>query len=98
MVLSPPVTPVIGGPSTWWKSTRAQVCAESVLFHRPALREPKYSVLGRLGSTASRSPIDRPSAFPPMGAEMLLRVQVTPMSVELRIAPLPAVRYCPAAT
>jgi len=32
-----------------------------------------------------------------MGAEMLLRDHVCPMSVELRIAPLPAVRYIPAA-
>ena len=77
--------------------TCIQVCAASVLFHKPALREPKYKVLGRLGSTASRSPIDRPSAFPPIGTAIGFVVQVRPMSVELRIDALPAVRYSPAA-
>ena len=32
-----------------------------------------------------------------MGAAMLFAAQVCPMSVELRIVPLPAVRYSPAA-
>ncbi len=78
---APPLAaPVVGKPVTC-----VQVCAKSVLFHRPALREPKYKVLVRLGSMASRSPIERPSTFPPMGAEMLLFAQVCPMSVELRI-------------
>ena len=46
---------------------------------------------------ASRSPIERPFTLPPMGAPMLWGAHVRPMSVELRMKPLPAVRYCPAA-
>ena len=42
------------------------------------VREPKYSVLGWLGSTIRRSPTERPSALPPIGSVIVVAVNVRP--------------------
>src|SRR4051812_42539126 len=70
-------------------STLPQVAPESVVFHRPFLRDPKYRMLGRLGSTASRSPFDRPFSLPPIFIGISITFQVLPRSFERRSAPLP---------
>src|SRR5580765_1340623 len=71
-------------------STFFQLAPESPLFHSPFLREPKKRTLVCLGSTASRSPLDRPFSFPPILIGMSVRCQVAPRSLERSMAPLPA--------
>src|SRR3954471_3106864 len=47
-------------------ATRDQLAAPSVLRHGPLAREPKNSTRPSFGSTASRSPLLRPSSLPPI--------------------------------
>ena len=67
-------------------STRAQVAPWSALFHKPSRREPKNKMLPSFGSTASRSPLERPSELPPIlnGTSVILKVR--PWSSERKIA------------
>ena len=67
-------------------STRAQVAPWSELFHNPSRREPKSKIAPWLGSTASRSPLERPSELPPIlnGTSVILKVR--PWSSERKIA------------
>src|ERR1035437_4146064 len=57
--------------------TSFHVAPRSVLFHNPAAREPKNKIVPSFGSTASRSPLERPSALPPIrnGTSVILNVR-----------------------
>src|SRR3954465_14497544 len=68
--------------------TRAQVTPESVLRHSPyPPRTPRYRMLLRFGSMASRSPIPRPGMLAPNRNGSGLAFQVWPRLVDRRIAP-----------
>src|SRR5664280_2892877 len=60
------------------------------LFHNPERREPKNRIFVSFGSTASRSPLERPHSLPPILMGMSVRLQVLPRSLERNMAPLPA--------
>src|SRR5690242_392655 len=70
-------------------STLDHVRPRSALFQSPSDREPKNRISPAFGSTASRSPLNRPSSLPPIlnGTSMLRHVR--PRSAELNIAALP---------
>src|ERR1039457_2336638 len=70
--------------------TWSQLTPESVLFHRPALRDPKERMLGRLASPTRRSPFERPSSLPPILNGTSVFCQVLPRSFERIMEPFPA--------
>ena len=63
--------------------TWAQVRPESLLFHKPAVREPKNRTDGLFGSTIRRSPTPRPLLFAPAEKGRLTGVQLLPRSPEM---------------
>ena len=83
MTPMPLVRPVTGNVSTL-----AQVAPVSALFHRPSLRDPMNRTLPKLGSTARRSPAERPSSLPPILKGMSVRWKVRPPFAVRTIAPL----------
>jgi hypothetical protein len=66
------------------------VTAASSLFQRPFRREPKKRIFVWFGSTASRSPFERPNSLPPILIVISVTSQVLPWSFERAMAPLPA--------
>src|SRR6202789_2179510 len=95
-VLSPgPVSFAGAGKESTW----CQVTPESVLFQRPARREPKKRMEPRLGATARRSPTPRPLSLPPILKGMGVFSRVLPLSLERKIAegPPQSAVYMPAA-
>src|SRR5690349_7372516 len=69
--------------------TRDQFAPPSVLCHKPLAREPKNSTRPSFGSTASRSPLLRPSSLPPIFSGSSAFFHVLPRSSERKTAALP---------
>src|SRR4028118_214445 len=67
--------------------TLAQLAPASDDFHSPSCRDPKKIMLELKGSTLNLSPTSRRSSLPPIFRSMLNLVQVSPLSMDLKIVP-----------